>query len=416
MDHFSVKNFEKFQHYKDRSPPWIKLYNELLDDYAFASMPDEHKCHLMLIWLLASRMDNKVPLDPVWVGNRIGASAPVNLDALNEAGFLVMWDESAPVGKREEWPTRYIPDKVRAQVFARDLNRCVKCGSTEKLEIDHIVPVSKGGHGVLENLQLLCCRCNRRKRNSMSQGELGTTEQLATQKKNLRSLETEGERETEQRQNREEVAAQPSSTGVDGSPADPPCVAAVSEPEQSTTAIVPRPTTKEYEVYDLYPRKVGKAAALKAIRYAYKQLAQRGELDPWKYLTERTRAYGESRVEAHLQSEGEIRFTPHPATWFNQGRYDDDPAEWRLCHTQPRDGPMTAREGSMQRFDDELEALFEGAPHDNARIEGVRQGDQRLLPRGDAGAGGARGGDGGGDELPARRRGPQDPRTPSRIF
>jgi DNA-binding NarL/FixJ family response regulator len=32
---YSVKNFERFQHYKDRSPPWIKLYNELLDDYEF---------------------------------------------------------------------------------------------------------------------------------------------------------------------------------------------------------------------------------------------------------------------------------------------------------------------------------------------------------------------------------------------
>ena len=36
-----------FQHYKDRSAPWIKLYNELLDDYRFAVLPDASKWHLV---------------------------------------------------------------------------------------------------------------------------------------------------------------------------------------------------------------------------------------------------------------------------------------------------------------------------------------------------------------------------------
>jgi len=85
----SVKNFEKFQHYKDRSPPWIKLYNELLDDYEFGRLQDASKLHLVLIWLLASRSDNKLPCDPVWIGKRINATEVVDLDALIEAGFLV---------------------------------------------------------------------------------------------------------------------------------------------------------------------------------------------------------------------------------------------------------------------------------------------------------------------------------------
>ena len=61
----SVKNFEQYQHYKDRKPPWIKLYNDVLDDYAFEVMPDASKAHLMLIWLLASRTDNRIPNDAV---------------------------------------------------------------------------------------------------------------------------------------------------------------------------------------------------------------------------------------------------------------------------------------------------------------------------------------------------------------
>lgn len=86
---FSVKNFEKFQHYKDRSPPWIRLYNSLLDDYEFARLPDASKAHLLAIWLLASRYENKVPYDPEWVARRINATSPVDLNGLAEAGFIV---------------------------------------------------------------------------------------------------------------------------------------------------------------------------------------------------------------------------------------------------------------------------------------------------------------------------------------
>jgi hypothetical protein len=87
---FSVKNFERFQHYKDRSPPWIKLYNELLDDYEFGRLQDASKLHLILIWLLASRSENKLPYDPAWIAKRINASEDVNLEVLREAGFIVV--------------------------------------------------------------------------------------------------------------------------------------------------------------------------------------------------------------------------------------------------------------------------------------------------------------------------------------
>ena len=43
---------------------------------------------------------------------------------------------------------------------------CVACGSNEPLEVDHIVPVSRGGHpSRLDNLQLLCKLCNLGKHN-----------------------------------------------------------------------------------------------------------------------------------------------------------------------------------------------------------------------------------------------------------
>lgn len=58
---------------------------------------------------------------------------------------------------------RYITQYVKDKVWRRDRGRCVQCRSTEKLEFDHIIPVSKGGNSTYRNVQLLCEKCNREK-------------------------------------------------------------------------------------------------------------------------------------------------------------------------------------------------------------------------------------------------------------
>ncbi len=161
---FAVKNFAKFQHYRDRSPPWIKLYGEMLEDYEFAALPDATKGQLMSIWVLASRMANKLPWDPQFIGAKINANQPVDLAAMEAAGFIVPYNHEAALGKREDWPSRYVPDEVRAAVFERDGHKCRRCPATERLELDHIKPVSQGGGATEDNLQVLCVSCNRKKR------------------------------------------------------------------------------------------------------------------------------------------------------------------------------------------------------------------------------------------------------------
>lgn len=48
------KNWDKFQHYKQRCPPWIKVYRTLLDDREFMCLPVASKALAMMLWLLAS--------------------------------------------------------------------------------------------------------------------------------------------------------------------------------------------------------------------------------------------------------------------------------------------------------------------------------------------------------------------------
>ncbi len=54
--------------------------------------------------------------------------------------------------------SRYIPVALEIAVYQRDVNKCTfpNCTSNHFLQIDHIVPISKGGQTILENLRLLC--------------------------------------------------------------------------------------------------------------------------------------------------------------------------------------------------------------------------------------------------------------------
>jgi len=67
--------------------------------------------------------------------------------------------------------TKTIPLGIRLKILSRDHFCCVFCGRSPatdigiQLRIDHIVPFSKGGKSLLENLQTLCLECNLGKSN-----------------------------------------------------------------------------------------------------------------------------------------------------------------------------------------------------------------------------------------------------------
>ena len=58
---------------------------------------------------------------------------------------------------------RAVPANLRHQIFERDGFKCTACGSTENLAADHVIPFSKGGPTVIENLATLCRSCNSKK-------------------------------------------------------------------------------------------------------------------------------------------------------------------------------------------------------------------------------------------------------------
>lgn len=69
--------------------------------------------------------------------------------------------EEATYKKRRRRATTYTGNKkVRAAVLEKHGAKCKKCGSTDNIHLDHIIPVAAGGDNSIDNLQPLCRSCN----------------------------------------------------------------------------------------------------------------------------------------------------------------------------------------------------------------------------------------------------------------
>jgi len=53
-----------------------------------------------------------------------------------------------------------IDNEIREVIYARDGYRCLRCHREDRLTIDHIIPLSKGGSNSMDNYQTLCSPCN----------------------------------------------------------------------------------------------------------------------------------------------------------------------------------------------------------------------------------------------------------------
>lgn len=107
-------------------------------------------------------------MDPSQEAQRKPGATDAGGQGMNDAGEPESFRPGRSVRKPQHfwwWLRRangdgHGPAALRAQVYARDGNRCLRCGHIEDLQIDHIYPWADGGPTKLSNLQTLCRRCN----------------------------------------------------------------------------------------------------------------------------------------------------------------------------------------------------------------------------------------------------------------
>ena len=138
MQYLRVNNWETFQHYKDRNPPWIKLHRDLLRDYEFICLQDASKMQLMLIWLLASQMDNKIPADPLFIQSQLGLKEAINLKELIDKGFLV--DDSGVLAGCKQ--VAIVETETEAETYREETEKELSVKKPKKSPMDLYIEIS----------------------------------------------------------------------------------------------------------------------------------------------------------------------------------------------------------------------------------------------------------------------------------
>lgn len=323
------KNWSSFQHYKDRSPAWIKLHRGLLDDLDYFELAPESAKALPLVWLVASERDGIIPAAPKLAFRLRVSEAEVEniLDDLVEHGFLVETEASEQAergatlaqrtAKSNGFGSRHISDKVKRAVWERDGGKCAKCSSSDDIEYDHVVPVSKGGNSDNSNLQLLCRPCNRSKRVA-----------IATHAQALRSLE--GEKKEEKQEKQEKIQEEKNIR----------VVAKATHPSDSFFD----------ELWKIYPKRTGanpKGPSLKLF-----QMARKAGHDPVRIIAG-AKAYRAECEKIKIIGTERVAQT---MTWLRQTRWED-------YQSEPEQASMADLPGFYASFDSMELAAWETHEH-----------------------------------------------------
>ena len=87
-----IKNWSKFQHFKDRKPPWVKLYRDVLDDMEWYEL-DPLACKvLVMCWLIASEDEGRLPTSKN-LAFRLRMTEKQTIDCLNKLSHWLEQDD-----------------------------------------------------------------------------------------------------------------------------------------------------------------------------------------------------------------------------------------------------------------------------------------------------------------------------------
>lgn len=131
MDYIQICEWDKFQHYKKRNPPWVKLYAKILDDDDFDCLPDDSKLLFFCLLPFASRRNNKVRLDFKWLQKKMPIEKTISnktLQPLIDAGFIEVYQDDSIM----------IDDCAQDATPETEAEKETKTEAKKKKHIDHV--------------------------------------------------------------------------------------------------------------------------------------------------------------------------------------------------------------------------------------------------------------------------------------
>lgn len=90
---YMIKNWEDFQHYKNRNPPWIKLHFELWTSKDWVMLADASRLALIVCMMLGSRSKGIIEDNVDYIRRVAHLDKEPNLKPLIDSGFLIPIDE-----------------------------------------------------------------------------------------------------------------------------------------------------------------------------------------------------------------------------------------------------------------------------------------------------------------------------------
>ena len=94
-----IRNWKKFQHFKDRKPPWVKLYRDILDDLDWHELDATASKVLIMCWLIASEDDGRLPSVKT-LAFRLRMSEKQTNDCLNKLSHWLEQDDISVISDR----------------------------------------------------------------------------------------------------------------------------------------------------------------------------------------------------------------------------------------------------------------------------------------------------------------------------
>jgi hypothetical protein len=156
LKYIRVKNWKKHQHYKGRTPPWIKLHAALLDDYGFECLSDINKIQLVAIWLLASRSrdyhpegDPLLPHDEAYLSKKSGLKSKIDLTPLLSSGFIISYHSASAMLATDKHSA---PTDLDLETYKEDKETSIATTPSNGAGSQHLVSWDKTFAGITPDM------------------------------------------------------------------------------------------------------------------------------------------------------------------------------------------------------------------------------------------------------------------------